>query len=38
VFSGHGIEMVWVSKLAEPSDENWLSSDEVDLILAVQGT
>ncbi len=37
VFSGHGIEMVWVSKLAEPIDENWFSSDEVDLILVVQG-
>jgi len=37
VFSGRGIEMVWVSKLAEPIDENWFSSDEVDLILVVQG-
>lgn len=37
VFSGQGIEMVWVSKLAEPIDENWFSSDEVDLILVVQG-
>jgi len=37
VFSGRGIEMVWVSKLAELIDENWFSSDEVDLILVVQG-
>jgi hypothetical protein len=37
VFSGQGIEMVWVSKLAEPIDENWFSSDQVDLILVVQG-
>jgi uncharacterized protein YjlB len=37
VFSGQGIEMVWVSKLAEPIDENWFSSDEADLILVVQG-
>jgi hypothetical protein len=26
-----------VSKLAEPIDENWFSSEEVDLILVVQG-
>jgi hypothetical protein len=31
VFSGQGIEMVWVRKLAEPVDQNWFSSDEVDL-------
>ncbi len=37
VFSGQGIEMVWVSKLAEPIDENWFSSEEVDLMLVVQG-
>ena len=37
MFSGQGIEMVWVSKLAEPIDENWLSLDEIDLILVVQG-
>jgi uncharacterized protein YjlB len=37
VFSGQGIELVWVSKLGEPVDENWFSSDEVDLILVVQG-
>jgi hypothetical protein len=37
VFSGQGIEMVWVSKLAEPIDQNWFASDEVDLILVVHG-
>ena len=37
VFSGQGIEMVWVSKLAESIDQNWFSSDRVDLILVVQG-
>ena len=37
VFSGSAIEMVWVSKLAEPIDPNWFSSDEIDLILVVQG-
>ncbi len=37
VFSGPGLEMVWVSKLAEPIDESWFSSAEVDLILVVQG-
>ena len=37
VFSGRGIEMIWASKLAEPIDPDWFSSDEVDLILVVQG-
>ena len=37
VFSGRGLEMVWVSKLAEPVDEDWFVSAEVDLILVVQG-
>ena len=37
VFSGPGLEMVWVSKLAEPIDEGWFSAAEVDLILVVQG-
>lgn len=37
VFSGLGIELVWVSKLAEPIDEDWFSADGVDLILLVQG-
>ena len=37
IFSGPGIELVWVSKLGEPVDPNWFSSEEVDLILVVQG-
>jgi hypothetical protein len=37
VFSGQGIELVWVSKLGEGVDENWFSSQDVDLILVVQG-
>jgi uncharacterized protein YjlB len=37
VYSGQGIEMVWVSKRAEPIDQNWFSSDRVDLILVVRG-
>ena len=37
VFSAQGIEMVWVRKLGEPVDKDWFSSDEVDLILVVQG-
>jgi len=37
VVSGQGIEMAWVGTLAEPIDQNWFSSDRVDLILVVQG-
>jgi hypothetical protein len=37
MFSGHGIELVWVSKLGEAVDDNWFSSPEVDLILVIQG-
>lgn len=37
VFSGQAIEMVWVRKLAEPIDQGWFASDEVDLMLVVQG-
>jgi hypothetical protein len=37
VFSGQGIEMVRVSKPAEPIDQNWFSSGRVDLIPVVQG-
>jgi uncharacterized protein YjlB len=37
VFSGQGIELVWVSKLGERVDEDWFSSEEIDLILVVQG-
>ena len=37
VFSGSGIELVWVSKQGEPVDEDWFRSEDVDLILVVQG-
>jgi uncharacterized protein YjlB len=37
VFSGSGVELVWVSKQDEPIDEGWFSSDEIDLLLVVQG-
>lgn len=37
IHSGSGIELVWVSKQAEPIDEGWFSSAEVDLLLVVQG-
>jgi len=37
VFSGSGIELVWVRKQDEPIDEGWFSSDEVDLLLVLQG-
>lgn len=37
IYSGSGIELVWVSKQAEPIDEGWFGSAEVDLLLVVQG-
>ena len=37
MFSGQGIELVWVRKLGEPVDQNWFRADDVDLILVVQG-
>ena len=37
IYSGSGIELVWVSKQAEPIDEGWFSSAEVDLLLVIQG-
>lgn len=37
MFSGHGIEVVWVSKLGESVDDNWFWSHEADVILVVQG-
>ncbi len=37
IHSGSGIELVWVTKQAEPIDEGWFSSAEVDLLLVVQG-
>ena len=38
LFSGSGIELVWVSKRGEPVDEDWFRSDQVDLMLVVQGS
>jgi len=37
IFSGSGLELVWVRKHGEPIDQDWFSSDEVDLILVVSG-
>jgi uncharacterized protein YjlB len=37
LFSGAGIELVWVRKRAESVDDSWFSADAVDLILVVQG-
>ncbi len=37
VFSGEGIEAVWVSKQGEEVDPNWFSQKTVDLILVVKG-
>jgi hypothetical protein len=37
LFSGSGVELVWVSKQDEPIDEAWFSSDQIDLILVLQG-
>jgi uncharacterized protein YjlB len=37
IFSGSGIELVWVRKQGEAVDDDWFSSSEVDLMLVVQG-
>ncbi len=37
VFSGKGIEVVWVAKQDEAIDPGWFSQPMVDLILVVQG-
>ena len=37
IFSGPGIELVWVRKQGEAVDDDWFSSGEVDLMLVVQG-
>jgi uncharacterized protein YjlB len=37
LFSGSGIELVWVSKQDEQIDDSWFSSDEIDLLLVLQG-
>ncbi len=37
VFSGHNMELVWVSKQGEPVDDSWFRMKEVDLIMVLQG-
>ncbi|HEX9415667.1 MAG TPA: hypothetical protein VF895_03045 [Gaiellaceae bacterium] len=37
VFSGEGIEVVWVAKQDEEIDSSWFSQGTVDVILVVQG-
>lgn len=37
VFSGEGIELVWVAKQSGQIDPDWFSSETVDLLLVVQG-
>ena len=37
LFSGPKIECVWVRKLDEQVDPGWFQSDQVDLMLVVQG-
>ena len=37
VYSGHGIEAVWVSKRGEQVDPGWFVPDTVDLILLREG-
>ncbi len=37
IFSGEGVEAVWVKKQAEQVDPDWFSQTTVDLILVVQG-
>lgn len=37
LFSGEGVEAVWVAKQGEEIDPGWFSQDRVDLILVMQG-
>ncbi len=37
LFTGQGLEAVWVKKEAEEIDPGWFSQPKVDLILVVQG-
>lgn len=37
VFSGRGMELVWVSKQGEPVDDSWFRMKAVDLIMVLQG-
>lgn len=37
LYSGEGIEVVWVSKQDEPIDTGWFSQETVDVLLVVRG-
>jgi quercetin dioxygenase-like cupin family protein len=37
IFSGEGVEAVWVKKQSEEIDPDWFSQSMVDLILVVKG-
>ena len=37
LYTGSGLEVVWVSKRAERIDRGWFASPSVDLILVLQG-
>jgi uncharacterized protein len=37
VFSGRGMELVWVSKQGDPVDDSWFRMKAVDLIMVLQG-
>jgi quercetin dioxygenase-like cupin family protein len=37
IFTGEGLEVVWVKKEAEEIDPDWFSQPMVDIILVVQG-
>jgi hypothetical protein len=37
LYSGEGIELVWVSKQDEEIDPAWFSAETVDLLLVLQG-
>ncbi len=37
IFSGEGVEAVWVKKQSEEIDPDWFSQSMVDLILVVRG-
>lgn len=38
IFSGEGVEAVWVKKQGEDIDPDWFSQPMVDLILVVNGS
>jgi len=37
IYSGHGIEAVWVSKVAEKIDRRWFRQHEADLLVVIRG-